>query len=110
MSNEQFKTLEHLTILIRYNLLKHSLHQNKHEREIIKKLIESEGKTLDFYDYPKTIAKYKKQKEYNKKRPAIIKSLVLNLLIYFLVSKSYIQRLEIHFYELCHHNLNLTYL
>ena len=110
MSNEQFKTLECLKILIRYNLLKHSLDQNKHEREIIKKLIESEGKTLDFYDYPKTIAKYKKQKEYNKKRPAIIKSLVLNLLIYFLVSKSYIQRLEIHFYELCHHNLNPTYL
>ena len=35
--------------------------QSKHEREIIKKLIESEGETLDFYDYPKTIAKYKKQ-------------------------------------------------
>ena len=27
--------------------------QNKHEREIIKKLIESEGETLDFYDYKK---------------------------------------------------------
>ena len=109
MSNEQFKTLEYLKILPRYNLLKHSLDQNKHEREIIKELADSVS-DLSFYDYPKTIAKYKKQKEYNKKRPAIIKSLVLNLLIYFLVSKSYIQRLEIHFYELCHHNLNLTYL
>ena len=109
MSNEQFKTLEYLKILPRYNLLKHSLDQNKHEREIIKELADSVS-DLSFYDYPKTIAKYKKQKEYNKKRPAIIKSLVLNLLIYFLVSKSYIQRLEIHFYELCHHNLNPTYL
>ncbi len=35
--------------------------QNKHEREIIKKLIESEAETLDFYDYPKTIAKMKKE-------------------------------------------------
>jgi len=35
--------------------------QNKHEREIIKKLIESEAETLDFYDYPKTIAIMKKE-------------------------------------------------
>ena len=32
--------------------------QNKHEREIIKKLSDSIS-DLDFYDYPKTIQKYK---------------------------------------------------
>ena len=41
--------------------------QNKHEREIIKKLSESIS-DLDFYDYPKTIAKYKKQEEEENKR------------------------------------------
>ena len=37
--------------------------QTRKEREIIKKLVKSEMDLLDFYDYPKTIAKYKKQKE-----------------------------------------------
>ena len=36
--------------------------QNKHERKIIKELADSIS-DLDFYDYPKTIAKYKKQEE-----------------------------------------------
>jgi len=35
--------------------------QNKHEREIINQLVKSEMETLDFYDYPKTIAKMKKE-------------------------------------------------
>jgi len=35
--------------------------QSKKEREIIKRLAKSEADLLDFYDYPKTIAKYKKQ-------------------------------------------------
>jgi len=34
--------------------------QNKHEREIIKELADSIS-DLSFYDYPKTIAKYKKE-------------------------------------------------
>ena len=33
--------------------------QNKHEREIIKKLAEDFANELDFYDYAKTIQKYK---------------------------------------------------
>ena len=37
--------------------------QTRKEREIIKKLVKSEMDLLDFYDYRKTIAKYKKQKE-----------------------------------------------
>ena len=36
--------------------------QNKHEREIIKELADSIS-DLSFYDYPKTIAKYKKEEE-----------------------------------------------
>jgi hypothetical protein len=35
--------------------------QNKHECEIIKQLCQSIADDLDFYDYPKTIAKYKKE-------------------------------------------------
>jgi len=36
--------------------------QSKHEREIIKELADSIS-DLSFYDYPKTIAKYKKEEE-----------------------------------------------
>ena len=36
--------------------------QNKHKREIIKELVDSIS-DWSFYDYPKTIAKYKKEKE-----------------------------------------------
>jgi len=35
--------------------------QSKKEREIIQRLAKSEADLLDFYDYPKTIAKYKKE-------------------------------------------------
>ncbi|MDA7780140.1 hypothetical protein N8922_02255 [Candidatus Pelagibacter sp.] len=35
--------------------------QNKHERKLIKILGQSITDDLDFYDYPKTIAKYKKE-------------------------------------------------
>jgi len=35
--------------------------QNKHERKLIEILKQSIADDLDFYDYPKTIAKYKKE-------------------------------------------------
>ena len=41
--------------------------QNKHERKIIKELADSIS-DLDFYDYPKTITKYKKQEEERKRK------------------------------------------
>jgi len=50
--------------------------QNKHEREIIKELADSVS-DLSFYDYPKTIAKYKKRKGENSKN---LKQLVRNFL------------------------------
>ena len=37
--------------------------QTRKEREIIKRLAKSEADLLDFYDYPKTIAKYKKEEK-----------------------------------------------
>ena len=37
--------------------------QNKHERELIEKLKKSIENDLDIYDYPKYIAKLKKQEE-----------------------------------------------
>ena len=37
--------------------------QNKHERQLIKKLKKSFENDLDIYDYPKYIAKLKKQEE-----------------------------------------------
>ena len=37
--------------------------QTRKEREIIQRLARSEADLLDFYDYPKTIANYKKQEE-----------------------------------------------
>jgi hypothetical protein len=41
--------------------------QNKHEREIIKELADSIS-DLSFYDYPKTIAKIKKEEEEERKK------------------------------------------
>jgi DNA-directed RNA polymerase subunit RPC12/RpoP len=35
--------------------------QSKHEREIIKKMADDFANELDFYDYPKTIEKLKKE-------------------------------------------------
>ena len=37
--------------------------QSKKEREIIKRLAKSEADLLDFYDYPKTIEKIKKEEK-----------------------------------------------
>ena len=37
--------------------------QNKHERELIKKLVKTFDNDLDFYDYPKTIQRMKDKKE-----------------------------------------------
>ena len=42
--------------------------QNKHERQLIKKLKKSFENDLDIYDYPKYIAKLKKQEEEENKR------------------------------------------
>ena len=57
--------------------------QNKHEKEIIKELADSIS-DLSFYDYPKTIAKYKKEEGENSKN---LKQLVRNFLnLGFLIS------------------------
>ena len=42
--------------------------QNKHERQLIEKLKKSFENDLDIYDYPKYIAKLKKQEEEENKR------------------------------------------
>ena len=42
--------------------------QNKHERQLIEKLKKSFDNDLDIYDYPKYIAKLKKQEEEENKR------------------------------------------
>ena len=42
--------------------------QNKHERKLIEKLKQSIADDLDFYDYPKTIAKIRKEEEEERKK------------------------------------------
>jgi len=42
--------------------------QNKHERKLIEILKQSIADDLDFYDYPKTIAKIKKEEEEERKK------------------------------------------
>ena len=43
-------------------------YQNKHERKLIEKLKQSIADDLDFYDYPKTIAKIRKEEEEERKK------------------------------------------
>ena len=42
--------------------------QNKHKRKLIEKLKQSIVDDLDFYDYPKTIAKIRKEEEEERKK------------------------------------------